>query len=96
MAFKSVVLKEYAEILMNPRNEHIKILTHKIKGVPYIDIRKYYMGDDGNLKPSPNGINIKEELFDEVFDALQKAREEFHELTREKGLEESFVPENED
>jgi hypothetical protein len=60
-----------------PKNptEEVRVSLSSYKGKQYLDLRIYYLGDDGEFHPSKKGITIAPELLDELEEAVKKLRE---------------------
>ncbi len=50
--------------------EVIRIALNEYKDKEYIDIRTYYMADDGELKPTKKGVTIPKEQYPELKEAI--------------------------
>jgi hypothetical protein len=60
-----------------PKNplEEIRVSLTVFKKKQYIDLRVYYMGDDGEYHPSKKGITVSLDLFPDLVEAIEKARQ---------------------
>jgi len=60
-----------------PKNplEEIRVSLTEFKKKQYIDLRVYYKGDDGEYHPSKKGITVSLDLFPDLVEAIEKARE---------------------
>jgi hypothetical protein len=60
-----------------PKNplEEIRVSLTVFKKKQYIDLRVYYKGDEGEYHPSKKGITISLDLFPDLVEAIEKARE---------------------
>jgi len=60
-----------------PKNplEEIRVSLTVFKKKQYIDLRVYYKGDEGEYHPSKKGITISLDLFPDLLEAIEKARE---------------------
>lgn len=47
----------------------------EFKKKPYIDLRVYYKGDDGEYHPSKKGLTLSLDLLPDLVEAIEKARE---------------------
>lgn len=54
----------------------IRVALTEFRKRQYIDIRTYYMADDGEWKHTRKGITLTPDLMKEVYQALGKAFEE--------------------
>ena len=61
--------REVATIRKNSR-ESIRVALRSFKGRRFIDLRVYFYGADGELKPTGKGIAISSALFGQVSAAL--------------------------
>ncbi|MBN2802918.1 MAG: transcriptional coactivator p15/PC4 family protein [Deltaproteobacteria bacterium] len=55
-----------------PRNqtEQVRVGVKEFKGKSYIDIRIYYMDDQGDWKPTKKGVSLSTEYIAELKDAV--------------------------
>lgn len=60
-----------------PKNplEEVRASLTVYKGKPYVDLRIYYKGDDGDFHPSKKGLTLSLDLFGELETAVQKLKE---------------------
>ncbi len=60
-----------------PKNplEEIRVSLTVFKKKQYIDLRVYYKGDDGEYHPSKKGITVSLDLFPDLVEAIEKARQ---------------------
>ena len=60
-----------------PKNplEEIRVSLTVFKKKQYIDLRVYYKGDEGEYHPSKKGITVSLDLFPDLVEAIEKARE---------------------
>ena len=60
-----------------PKNplEEIRVSLTVFKKKKYIDLRVYYKGDDGEYHPSKKGITVSLDLFPDLVEAIEKARQ---------------------
>ncbi len=67
------------EILIHrmPKNarEHIRVSLGEFKGAKHVSVRLWY-ADGDEEKPTAKGVNFKLDQFDELVDAVTKARAE--------------------
>ncbi len=54
----------------------VRVALTEFRKRQYIEIRTYYMADDGDWKPTRKGITLDPDLMKEVHQALGKALEE--------------------
>jgi hypothetical protein len=54
----------------------VRVALTEFRNRQYMEIRTYYMADDGDWKPTKKGITLSPELMREVYEALGKAFEE--------------------
>lgn len=66
--------KNYAEI--EKGEDLVKVSLTEFKGRQYVEIRTYYMADDGEWKPTRKGITLPPDLMKKVNSALSKALDE--------------------
>jgi hypothetical protein len=52
-------------------NDYLLIQRDTFKGYPYLSVRLWFKGDDGNLHPTQKGVSIRLSELDEVIDTLQ-------------------------
>jgi len=62
----------------------IRVALTEFRKRQYIEIRTYYMADDGEWKPTKKGVTLSPDLMREVHQALGKA---FEELDTQQGPE---------
>ncbi len=62
----------------------VRVALTEFRKRQYIEIRTYYMADDGDWKPTRKGITLDPDLMKEVYEALGKA---FKELEDEEKAE---------
>ena len=55
--------------------EEVRISISSYKGRKYLDIRVYYQGDDGEYKPSKQGVALSPELLPELETAIAKLKQ---------------------
>ncbi len=66
--------KNYAEI--EKGEDLVRVSLTEFKGRQYVEIRTYYMADDGEWKPTRKGITLAPDLMKQVSDALNSALED--------------------
>ena len=54
----------------------IRVTKGEYKGRELIDVRKYYLDDNDEWRPTQKGIALSPEQFDDVLDVLIKLKEE--------------------
>jgi len=54
--------------------EIIKVQPSTFKGYDLVDIRIFYKDDEGKFKPTKRGVTFKQDLLDEVIEALNKVK----------------------
>ena len=54
----------------------VRVALTEFRKRQYIEIRTYYMADEGDWKPTRKGITLDPDLMKEVYQALGKALEE--------------------
>lgn len=54
----------------------VRIALTEFRKRQYIEIRTYYMADEGDWKPTRKGITLDPDLMKEVYQALGKALKE--------------------
>ena len=64
------------EFLKNA-GQKVVIQLREYKGKKLIDLRIFYLDDDGTWKPTPKGICLRQELVLELKEAIDKAAEEY-------------------
>jgi hypothetical protein len=67
----STVDKNYAEI--EKGEDLVRVNATEFKGRQYIEIRTYYMAEDGEWKPTRKGITLSPEMMGRVHEALGRA-----------------------
>ncbi len=60
-----------------PKNptEEIRASLSSYKGKQYLDLRVYYLGDDGDYHPSKKGITVPPDLLGDLEGRIQKLRD---------------------
>ena len=66
--------KNYADI--EKGEDLVRVNATEFKGRQYIEVRTYYMSEDGEWKPTKKGITLSPELMAKVHQALGAALEE--------------------
>lgn len=51
----------------------VRVALTEFRKRQYVEIRTYYMADDGEWKPTRKGITLNPDLMKEVYQALGKA-----------------------
>lgn len=69
--------KNYADI--EKGEDLVRVNATEFKGRQYIEVRTYYMSEDGEWKPTRKGVTLTPELMDKVHRALGQALEELSE-----------------
>ena len=69
--------KNYAEI--EKGEDMVRVNATEFRGKQYIEVRTYYMADDGKWKPTKKGITLSPEMMGMVYEALGKALAEVSE-----------------
>ena len=64
--------EEDDKVVKIPRNqtEQVRVGVKEFKGKSYIDIRIYYMDDQGDWKPTKKGVSLSTEYIEELKDAV--------------------------
>ena len=57
-------------------NGNIRINISEFSGHKYLDIRKYYEDDAGEIKPTKKGIALNKEQFEKILALLNEKNEE--------------------
>ena len=70
--------KNYAEI--EKGEDLVKVSLTEFKGRQYVEVRTYYMADDGEWKPTRKGITLAPDLMKQVSSALNKALDDLGEI----------------
>lgn len=60
--------------LQKSETTKIKVSQSEYNGVPRVDIREYYMSDDGEWRPTKRGVSVKEEMFDDLKKIINKVK----------------------
>lgn len=63
-------------IIKKGASAQVRISSGEYRGSPRIDIRDWYLDEDGEPKPTRKGVSIRPEDVPAVITALQKALEE--------------------
>lgn len=69
--------KNFAEI--EKGEDLVRVSLTEFKGRQYVEIRTYYMADDGEWKPTRKGITLAPDLMKQVSEALESALGELDE-----------------
>ena len=74
--------EEDDKIVKIPRNqtEQVRVGVKEFKGKSYIDIRIYYMDDQGEWKPTKKGVSLSTEYITELKDAVNIIGEQIKEI----------------
>ena len=56
--------------------DQVRVSLSEFHGRQYVDVRAFYMADDGEWKPTRKGVTLNPELMREVHDAIGKSLEE--------------------
>jgi len=51
----------------------IRVQKSEYKGYEFVDVRKFYEDDEGELRPTKKGIALPLDVADEVADAIKEA-----------------------
>ena len=62
----------------------VRVALTEFRNRQYIEIRTYYMADDGDWKPTRKGITLNPDLMSEVHDALGAALVELENAKEEE------------
>ena len=65
-------LKQIGEV----KNGNIQITISEFNNVKYLNIRKYYKDEGGELKPTKKGIVLNKNQFQEVLTILNEKKED--------------------
>lgn len=60
------------DIKKNDKGDVIRVAVDEFKGKDYLDIRNFYKGQDGELKPTRKGVSIPVELAEVVIGTALK------------------------
>ncbi len=63
--------KNYADI--EKGEDLVRVNATEFKGRQYIEVRTYYMAEDGEWKPTKKGITLSPDLMEKVHEALGRA-----------------------
>ena len=64
------------EFKKNDRGEMVRIVREDYKGTDLVNVRVWYRADNGEMRPSKTGINIKGNQIDQLIEALQAVKAE--------------------
>ena len=67
------MVKKFAEI--EKGEDIVRVSLTEFKGRQYVEVRTYYMADDGEWKPTRKGITLSPEMMRQVHTALGEALE---------------------
>lgn len=56
-------------------SQMIRISENEFHGIRYVDIRQYYLDDDGEWKPTRRGVTFPPDLIGEAINGLRKLSE---------------------
>lgn len=62
------------------KNGNIHVTVSEYNGVKYLDIRKYYKDEAGELKPTKKGIALNKTQFQETLNILNEKKGEIESL----------------
>ena len=62
----------------------VRVALTEFRKRQYIEVRTYYMADDGEWKPTRKGITLNPDLMKEVHQALGQALKELEEIESEE------------
>ncbi len=54
----------------------IRVMSQDFKGKKYVSIRRWYDDESGEKKPGKQGINLKQEEWDEFLNKLEAIKED--------------------
>jgi len=58
-----------------PRGEQIRVAISEFKGTESLNIRLWYETDQGELRPTQKGVNLRYEELDTLEQAIKSAKE---------------------
>lgn len=64
------------EFQKNNRGEVVRITRDEYKGADLVNIRVWFTADDGELRPSKNGLTIRGDQITQMIEALQAVKAE--------------------
>ena len=64
------------EFQKNNRGEVVRITREEYKGADLVNIRVWFKADDGELRPSKNGLTIRGDQITQMIEALQAVKAE--------------------
>ena len=64
------------EFQKNGRGEVVRITREEYKGADLVNIRVWFTADDGELRPSKNGLTIRGDQITQMIEALQAVKAE--------------------
>lgn len=80
-------------ILQLPRGtdgkNELRIIFSEFKGHPFLNVREWFLSDDGNWYPTKKGVSIKMRELDPVISALQSMQSEGN---RKRQVDEELPP----
>ena len=57
--------------------ETLRLRICEYKSAQFADLRRWYVADDGELRPSPRGVRFNVELIGQLVDALNRIDQGF-------------------
>lgn len=64
------------EFTKNQRGEVVRVVREEFKGTDLVNIRVWFPGDDGELRPTKTGLTIRGDQIGLLIDALEQVRGE--------------------
>lgn len=64
------------EFQKNARGEVVRITREEYKGADLVNIRVWFTADDGELRPSKNGLTIRGDQIPQMIEALLGVQDE--------------------
>ena len=64
------------EFQKNNRGDVVRITRDEYKGADLVNIRVWFTADDGELRPSKNGLTIRGDQITQMIEALQAVKAE--------------------
>lgn len=61
--------------IVKGRNEELRLGFSAVNGRTYLAARIWFRGDDGAMRPSPKGVNVKLDMLPEIAKAFSLALE---------------------
>jgi hypothetical protein len=59
--------------------DQVRVSLSEFHGRQYVDVRVFYMADDGEWKPTKKGITLNPDLMQDVHEAIAKGLEALEE-----------------